>query len=57
MDRANTELWVKDKTSHFSVAFSCDSKKRIVTIDIDGLAGPIGAANLLDRLINSFSAQ
>jgi hypothetical protein len=51
-------LWVKDETRHFSVAFSCDSKKRIVTIDVDGLQNQTGAASsLLDSLINSFSAR
>lgn len=51
-------LWVKDQTHHFSVTFSCDSTKRIVTIDVDGLQNQTGAASsLLDRLINSFTAQ
>jgi hypothetical protein len=51
-------LSVKDQTRHFSVAFSCDSKKKSVTIDVDGLQNQIGtASSLLDRLINSFSAQ
>ena len=29
-------LWVKDKMHHFSIAFSCDLRKRIITIDVDG---------------------
>ena len=51
-------LWVKDQMHHFNVAFSCDSKKRIVTIDVDGLQNQTGAASsLLDTLISSFSAR
>lgn len=49
-------LWVKDKTHHFSIAFSCDLRKRIITIDVDGWKNQTGsAANLIDRLVNSFS--
>ena len=49
-------LWVKDKMHHFSIAFSCDLRKRIITIDVDGWKNQTGsAANLLDRLVNSFS--
>jgi hypothetical protein len=49
---------VRDQTHHFRIAFSCDPKKRIATIDIAGDQDQTGSAgNLLDRLINSFIAE
>jgi len=59
----NTSKWtgnpdsrVKDQTRHFRITFDCDPSKRIVTINIVGGENQVGsAANLLDRLINSFT--
>lgn len=52
----NPDFRVKDGTRHFRIAFDCDPKKRIVTINIVGEPNQIGsAANLLDRLINSLT--
>jgi hypothetical protein len=52
----NPDFRVKDQTRHFRITFDCDPKKRIVTINIVGGANQVGsAANLLDRLINSFT--
>jgi len=51
-------LWVKDQKHHLRIAFGCDPKKRVVTIDIDAWEGQTGsAADLLDALINSIAAQ
>jgi hypothetical protein len=50
------DLWVKDPTRHFRIAFGCDAKKRIVTINVDSEQNQVGsAADLLDTLINSLS--
>jgi hypothetical protein len=47
-------LWVKDQTHHFGIVFSCDSGKKMITVDVDGWKGQTGPASaLLDRLINS----
>ena len=55
---SDTDLWVKDKTNHFDIGFGCDPSKKIITIDVDSWQGQRGsAADLLDTLINSFSAQ
>jgi hypothetical protein len=59
----NTSKWtgnpvfrVKDQTRHFRITFDCDPRKRIVTINIVGEENQVGsAANLIDRLINSFT--
>jgi len=59
----NTSKWtgnpvfrVKDQTRHFRITFDCDPGKRIVTINIVGEENQVGsAANLIDRLINSFT--
>ena len=51
------DLRVKDQTQHYRIAFSCDPRKRIVTIDIAGGQNQTGSAgNLLDRLIEFFTA-
>jgi hypothetical protein len=51
-------LWVKDQKHHLRIAFGCDPRKRMVTIDIDSWEGQTGsAADLLDTLINSLTAQ
>jgi hypothetical protein len=50
------DLRVKDQTQHFRIAFSCDPKKRMVTIDIAGDQNQTGSAgNLLDRLMDTFN--
>ena len=52
------DLRVIDQTQHYRIAFSCDPRKRIVTIDIAGDQNQTGSAgNLLDRLIESFTAR
>jgi hypothetical protein len=52
----NPDFRVKDQTRHFRITFDCDAKKRIVTINIVGGENQVGsAANLLDRLVNSFN--
>ena len=52
----NPVFRVKDQTRHFRIIFDCDSRKRILTINIVGEENQVGsAANLLDRLINSFT--
>ena len=49
------DLRVKDQTQHYRIAFSCDPRKRIVTIDIAGEQSQTGSAgNLLDRLLRVF---
>jgi hypothetical protein len=54
----DTDLWVKDKNNHFNIGFGCDQSKQIITIDVDSWQGQRGsAAELLDTLINSFSAR
>ena len=51
------DLWVKDPTRHFRIAFGCDPKKRLVTINVDSEQNQVGsAADLLDTLINSLAA-
>jgi hypothetical protein len=51
-------LWVKDQKHHLRIAFGCDPRKKIVTIDIDSWEGQTAsAADLLDALINSIAAQ
>ena len=52
----NPVFRVKDQTRHFRIIFDCDSRKRVLTINIVGEENQVGsAANLLDRLINSFT--
>jgi hypothetical protein len=52
----NPDFRVKDQARHFRITFDCDPRKRIVTINIVGGENQVGsAANLLDRLINSFT--
>ena len=51
------DLWVKDPTRHFRIAFGCDPRKRLVTINVDSEQNQVGsAADLLDTLINSLTA-
>jgi hypothetical protein len=51
------DLWVKDPTRHFRIAFGCDPRKRLVTINVDSEQNQVGsAADLLDTLINSLAA-
>ena len=53
----NPDFRVKDQARHFRITFDCDPRKRIVTINIVGGENQVGsAANLLDRLMNSFTA-
>ena len=52
------DLRVKDQAHHYRIAFSCDPRKRIVTIDIAGERNQTGSVgNLLDRLMESFQAR
>jgi hypothetical protein len=54
----NPDFRVKDQNRHFRIAFGCDPRKRIVTIDIVGEENQAGSAtNLLNRLINSLTGQ
>jgi len=50
-------LWVRDQKHHLRMAFGCDPRKRMVTIDINSWEGQTGSAALLDTLINSIAAQ
>ena len=53
----NPDFRVKDPTRHFRIAFGCDPKKRLVTINIASEQNQVGsAADLLDTLINSLTA-
>jgi hypothetical protein len=55
---SDLNLWVKDQKHHLRIAFGCDPRKRMVTIDINSWEGQTGsAADLLDALINSIAAQ
>jgi hypothetical protein len=54
----NPDFRLKDQSRHFRIAFGCDPRKRIVTIDIVGEENQVGsAANLLNRLINSLAGR
>jgi hypothetical protein len=52
------DLRVRDQTHHLRIAFSCDPRKRMVTIDVAGEQDQTASAgSLLDKLIDFFTGQ